>query len=112
MKAKKEKKFKLKIKKGDTVLVIAGDDKGKQGRVIRVFPKLNKALVEGVNMVSKHQRPRAQNTQGEIVRKEAPIHISNLMLIDHKGQPTRVGRIVKEDGSIVRYSKKSKEEIK
>lgn len=108
----KSKRFKLKIKKGDTVLVIAGDDKGKQGRVIRVFPSLNKALVEGVNIVAKHQKPRARNAQGEIVHKEAPVHISNLMLIDHKGQPTRVGRIRKEDGTIVRYSKKSKEEIK
>lgn len=102
---------KLKIKKGDIVKVIAGSSKGKQGKVLEVYPDKNKALVEGVNMVSKHTKPSNANPQGGIVKKEAPIHISNLMYIDNKGKVTRVGRLI-EDGKIVRYSKKSKEVIK
>ncbi len=105
-------KVKIKIKKGDTVKVISGNDRGSEGRVLEVFPEKNTAIVEGVNMISKHSRPSAKNSQGGIVKKEAPVQISNLMLVDKAGNVTRVGRLVKEDGSIVRYSKKSKEEIK
>ena len=103
---------KLKIKKGDIVKVIAGESKGKQGRVLEVFPEKNRASVENVNIVSKHTRPNAQNTQGGIVKKEAPVNVSNLMLIDPKsGKPSRVGRKT-EEGKLVRYAKKSGEVIK
>ena len=103
---------KLKIKKGDIVKVIAGESKGKQGRVLEVFPETNRASVENVNIVSKHTRPNAQNTQGDIVKKEAPVNVSNLMLIDPKsGKPTRVGRKT-DEGKLVRYAKKSGEVIK
>jgi len=102
---------KLKIKKGDTVKVITGADKGKDGKVIEIFTKTNRALVEGVNMVSKHTKPNATHPQGGIVKQEAAIHISNLMLVDAKGNATRVGR--KEvKGKLERYSKKSGEVIK
>jgi large subunit ribosomal protein L24 len=102
---------KLKIKKGDTVKVITGADKGKEGKVIEIITKTNRALVEGVNMVSKHTKPNAAHPQGGIVKQEAAIHISNLMLVDAKGNATRVGR--KEvKGKIERYSKKSGEVIK
>ncbi len=103
---------KIKIKKGDIVKVIAGESKSKQGRVLEVFPEKNRATVEGVNIVSKHSRPNAQNTQGGIVKKEAAVNISNLVLIDPKsGKPTKVGK--KEvDGKLVRYAKKSGEVIK
>ena len=104
---------KLKIKKGDIVFVNTGDDKGKSGRVLRVLVKEQRAVVEGVNMVSKHTKPSAKNPQGGIEKKEAPIHISNLNVIDPKsGKPTRIGRKLDENGSLVRYSKKSGEEIK
>ena len=111
MERKKNKQPKLKIRKGDIVKVIAGDSKGSQGRVLEVILDKNRAFVEGVNLVSKHSRPNAKNTQGGIVKKEAPIHISNLMLVDGKGNATRVGR-KEEDGKLVRYSKKSEEVIK
>jgi large subunit ribosomal protein L24 len=105
--------MKLHIKKGDTVKVIAGNDKGLTGKVLRVLVEANRAVVEGANMVSKATKPNAKNTQGGIVKQEAPIHISNLQLIDPKsGVPTRVGRRVGEDGKLVRYAKKSGEEIK
>ena len=104
---------KLHIKKGDIVFVNPGDDKGKSGRVLRVLVKEQRAVVEGVNMVSKHTKPSAKNPQGGIEKKEAPIHISNLNVIDPKsGKPTRIGRKLDENGSLVRYSKKSGEEIK
>ena len=104
---------KLHIKKGDTVIVNAGDDRGKQGRVVRVLVSKNKAVVEGVNVVSKSTKPSAKHPQGCIVKMEAPIHVSNLSLIDPKsGKATRIGRRVNEDGVKVRYSKKSGEEIK
>ena len=104
---------KLHIKKGDTVIVNAGDDRGKQGRVLRVLIDKNKAVVEGVNVVSKSTKPNAKHPQGGIVKMEAPIHVSNLSLIDPKsGKPTRIGRRVNESGAKVRYSKKSGEEIK
>ena len=104
---------KLHIKKGDIVFVNTGDDKGKSGRVLRVLVKEQRAVVEGVNMVSKHTKPSAKNPQGGIEKKEAPIHISNLNVIDPKsGKSTRIGRKLDENGSLVRYSKKSGEEIK
>ena len=105
---------KLHIKKGDTVKVIAGNSKGSEGKVIEVLIAKKRAIVETVNMVSKHSKPNAANPQGGIVKQEAPIHISNLMLVDPKsGDPTRIGR--KRDhktGKLVRYSKKSGEVIK
>jgi len=99
--------IKLKIKSGDVVRVIAGDHKGAEGKVVRVYKEKNKAVVEGVNMVSKHTKPSAKNPQGGIVKKEAPIHISNISLIDPKSkETTRVG--VKTEGDKkVRFSKKS-----
>ena len=105
--------IKLHIKKGDTVYVNAGEDKGKTGRVLRVLVKDNRAVVEGINMVSKHTKPNAKNPQGGIVKMEAPIHISNLNVLDPKSnKPTRIGRKRNEAGVLVRYSKKSGEEIK
>lgn len=106
-------KLKLKIKKGDKVLVTAGDDKGKQGKVLEVIIAENRAIVEGANMVSKHTKPNAKSPQGGILKQEAPINISNLALIDPAtGKPTRVGRKLNEQGKLVRFSKKSGEEIK
>ena len=104
---------KLNIKKGDTVMVIAGDSKGQQGRVLDVDIEKEKILVEGVNMVSKHTRPTNKTPKGGIVQKEAPIHISNLKVIDASGKPTRVGRKIDEKtNKMVRYSKKTGEVIK
>ena len=99
--------IKLKIKSGDTVKVIAGNNKGSEGTVVRVLREKNKAIVEGVNMVSKHTKPSAQSPQGGIVKKEAPIHISNLALVDPKTkETTKVGVRVEGDNK-VRFSKKS-----
>ena len=104
---------KLHIKKGDTVYVNAGDDKGKIARVLEVQVEKQRAIVEGVNMVAKHTKPNAKSPQGGIVKMEAPINVSNLNLVDPKsGKPTRVGHRVNENGVKVRYSKKSGEEIK
>lgn len=104
---------KLHIKKGDTVFVSAGEDKGKTGRVLEVLVKKERAIVEGMNLVSKSTKPNAKNPQGGIVKQEASIHISNLNLVDPKsGKATRVGRKKSSDGTLVRYSKKSGEEIK
>ena len=104
---------KLHIKKGDTVYVNAGNDQGKTGRVLRVLVSKNRAVVEGLNMVSKSAKPSAKHPQGGIIKMEAPIHVSNLNLLDPKsGKPTRVGRRKNEEGKTVRYSKKSGEEIK
>ena len=104
---------KLHIKKGDTVIVNAGDNKGQTGKVVKVLVSKNRAVVEGVNMVSKSQKPSAKNPQGGIVKVEAPIHISNLNVVDPKtGKATRIGRRLKENGKLVRYAKKSGEEIK
>jgi len=103
--------IKLKIKSGDTVVVTAGDHKGSEGKVMKVILEKNKAIVEGVNMVSKHEKPSADNPQGGIVKKESPIHISNLSLIDPKtGEATRVGYRM-EDGKKVRFTKKSNQVI-
>ena len=102
---------KLKIKTGDLVRVIAGDNKGQEGKVQKVFIEKNKAIVEGVNLVTKHNKPSAANPQGGIVKKEAPLHISNLALVDSKsGKTTRVGYRVEGDKK-VRFSKKSNEVI-
>ena len=104
---------KLHVKKGDVVFVTAGEYKGKQGKVLEVLVKKDRAIVEGVNIMSKHTKPNAKSPQGGIVKKEAPVHISNLMLIDpESGKPTRIGRRRDEKGKLVRYSKKSGEEIK
>lgn len=111
MERKFNKQPKLNLRKGDIVKVIAGDSKGSQGRVLEVLRDKRKVIVEGVNLVSKHTKPNAKQTNGGIIKKEATIHISNVLLIDGKGNATRVGRR-EEDGSLVRYSKKSEEVIK
>ena len=104
---------KLHIKKGDTVYVNAGDDKGKTGRVLKVDVNKLRAIVEGVNIVSKSTKPSAKYPQGGIVKIEAPVHISNLNPVDPKtGKPTRIGRRRNDAGKLVRFSKKSGEEIK
>ena len=107
-------KIKIKIKKNDIVRVMAGASKGKEGKVIKIFPKTYRAIIEGANMVSKHTKPNAANPQGGIIKQEAAIHISNLNLIDAKsGFTTRIGRKRDEEtGKLVRYSKKSGEVIK
>ena len=102
----------MNIKKGDTVYVNAGNDKGKTGKVLSVAPAENRAIVEGINMVSKHTKPNSKQPQGGIIKQEAPVHISNLNLIDpQSGKPTRVGYKMDGDKKI-RYAKKSGEEIK
>ena len=104
---------KLHIKKGDIVFVNTGVDKGKTGRVLKVLVEKQRAIVEGLNMVSKATKPNAKNPQGGIEKKEAAIHISNLNVVDPKtGKPTRIGRKLNEKGKLVRYAKKSGEEIK
>ncbi|HDR7979851.1 TPA: 50S ribosomal protein L24 [Bacillus cereus] len=97
------------VKKGDKVQVITGKDKGKQGVILVALPKQNRVIVEGVNIVKKHSKPSQLNPQGGIITKEAPIHVSNVMILDPKtGEPTRVGFKV-EDGKKVRIAKKSGE---
>jgi large subunit ribosomal protein L24 len=104
---------KFHIKTGDTVKVIAGADKGKEGKVIRVVTKTNRAVVEGVGIVTKHVKPSATKPQGGLEKVEAAVHISNLMLVDPKtGEATRVGRKLDENNKLVRYAKKSGEVIK
>lgn len=104
---------KLHIKKGDTVYVNAGDSKGSKGRVLEVNRQTSKAIVEGVNLVSRHTKPNSEYPEGGIIKKEAPVHISNLMIVDPStGEPTRIGRRKNENNKLVRYAKKSKEEIK
>ena len=104
---------KLHIKKGDTVYVITGEYKDQQGRVLEVLKSKSRAIVEGVNMVSKHTKPNSQNPQGGIIKKEAAVHISNLLLVDPStGKPTRIGRKLNSKNKLVRFSKKSGEEIK
>ncbi len=104
---------KLHIKKGDMVQVIAGDNKGQQGKVLKVEVSKSRAIVEGVNICKKATKPNAQNPQGGIIEQEAPIHVSNLQLLDPKsGKPTKVGRKAGANGKLVRYAKKSGEEIK
>lgn len=104
---------KFHIKKGDLVYVNAGVDKGKQGKVLEMFPEQERAIVEGINMVSKHTKPNAKNPQGGIIKKEAPIHISNLNVVDPStNKPTRIGRKLNDKGQLVRYAKKSGEILK
>lgn len=105
---------KLHVKKGDTVKVLSGNSKGQQGKVIEVLIAKSRAIVEGVNMVSKHSKPNAANPQGGITKMEASIHISNIMVVDPKsGDATRIGRKIDDkSGKLVRYSKKSGEIIK
>lgn len=108
-----QKRKKLHIKKGDTVYVNTGEYKGQQGRVLEVYPENQRALVEGIHLVSKHTRPNNDNPQGGIIKKEAPVHVSNLMLVDpSSGEPTRIGRKLDDNNKLVRYSKKSGEEIR
>ena len=103
---------KLHIKKGDMVFVNAGNNKGKTGKVVKVLIEKQRAIVEGVNMVKKSTKPSAAHPQGGIIEQEAPIHISNLTVVDQKsGKPTRIGRKMGENGKLVRYAKKSGEEI-
>lgn len=109
----KQKRFapKLHVKKGDKVKVMAGSAKGSEGIIAEIFPHKNLAIVEGVNLVKKHQKP-TNDVPGGIIEKAAPIHLSNLMLVDPKtGEPTRIGRKL-VDGKLERYSKKSGEIIK
>jgi len=104
---------KIKLRKGDLVKVIAGDSKGTQGKIVEVILADGRAIVEGANMVSKHTKPNAATPNGGIIKKEAPIHISNLALVDPKsGKATRVGRKLNDAGKLVRVAKKSGEEIK
>lgn len=100
---------KFKIKSGDVVKVMSGENKGKEGKILRVIVDKSQAIVEGVNMVSKHKKPSAQNPQGGIEKMEAPLHISNLMLLE-KGKPVRVG-FREENGKKIRFSKKSNKAI-
>lgn len=103
---------KLHVKKDDTVMLITGKDKGKKGRVIAAYPRENRVLVEGVNMVKKHAKPSQQNPQGGILTQEAPVHVSNVMLLDPKsGKPTRIGYKLLGNGTKVRIAKKSGEVI-
>ena len=106
---------KVHIKKGDIVQVLSGNDKNKKGRVLKVLREKNRAIVEGVNMISKHTKPTSKFPDGGIVKEEAPIHLSNLGVVcPENGVPTRVGRKLNDKGKLVRYSKKSKnqQEIK
>ncbi len=104
---------KIHIRKGDIAIVNSGEYKGQQGRVLEIDNKKMRAIVEGVNMLSKHTKPNADNPQGGIIKKEGPIHISNLNLVDPStGEASRVGRRLNDNNKLVRYSKKSGEEIK
>ena len=115
---KVETKQKVRLRKGDTVVVIAGDDKGttqkpKIGKVLEIFTDTNRAIVEGVNIVTKHQKPSAGKPEGGIKKMEGTIHISNLMLVDPAtGKPTRTGKKLNEKSKLQRYSKKTGEFIK
>ena len=100
----------MKLKKGDTVVVIAGKDKGREGQVMTVLPNANKVIVTGVNLARKHQKARKQNEQGGIIDKDMPIDASNVMLV-HKGKPTRIGYKINDDGTKVRIAKSTGEEI-
>ena len=100
----------MKLKKGDTVVVITGKDKGSEGVIARVMPTANKVIVNGVNTAKRHQKPRRANDQGGIIDRDMPIHVSNVMLV-HKGKPTRVGYSIDKDGNKVRIAKRSGEVI-
>jgi len=104
---------KFHIRKGDQVIVITGEYKGQQGRVLEVIRDKNTAIVEGINLISKHTKPNAKAPQGGILKKESPVHISNLNVVDpSSGKASRAGRRLNAEGKLVRYSKKSGEEIK
>jgi large subunit ribosomal protein L24 len=104
---------KLHVRKGDTAIVISGNDKGKKGKVLEVIPAKNRAIIEGVNMITKHVKPSANNPEGGIERTEASIHISNIMVVDpSSGEPTKVGRKLNDNGKLQRFSKKTGELIK
>lgn len=107
MKTQKEKSINLHVKTGDTVKVIAGDDRGKTGRIVSVKTDAKKVIVEGVNMVTKHNKPSAKSPNGGITKQEAPIAASNVMLVDASGTAIRTGRKAGENGKLQRYSKKS-----
>ena len=98
----------MRIKKNDIVKVIAGKNKGMEGKVLKVFPKTSRVIVEGVNIIHRHTRPSQQNQQGGIIKKEAPIHVSNVQVVVN-GMPTRLGYRILEDGTKVRYAKKTGE---
>ena len=100
----------MKLKKGDTVIVIAGKDKGKEGEIIRALPRENKVVVSGVNIAKKHQKQTSQTMQGGIIDRDMPMHASNVMLV-HKGKPTRVGYKIQADGTKVRIAKTTGEVI-
>ena len=113
MEKKQKGQPKLKIRKGDLVQVMAGDSKGTQGKVLEVLLAKNRVIVEGANMVSKHTKPSAATPNGGIVKMEAALHISNLMVVDAKtGKPSRIGKKKNAEGKSVRITKKSGEEIK
>lgn len=113
MERKKNKRPKLHIKKGDQVAIIAGNYKKKTARVLKMLPTQSRAIIEGMNIVSKHMKKSEDNPTGKIVKKEMPIHISNLMLVDPAtGTPTRIGRKINKKGKLQRYSKQSGEFIK
>ena len=100
----------MRIKKGDLVRVMSGNDKGKEGKILKVFPKADRVIVEKINLIKRHQRPNQMNPQGGIIEKEAPIHASNVMLVcPNTKQPTRIGKEILSDGSRARVSKKSGE---
>jgi large subunit ribosomal protein L24 len=112
MERAKNKQPKLKIRKGDTVKVIAGNDKGKSGEVLEVLLEKRRVVVKDINVVTKHEKPSAGKPEGGLKKTEAPIHISNVMLVDGSGKPTRVGRKLDDKGKLKRYSKKTGEIIK
>ena len=108
-----KKVAKLHVRKGDTAIVIAGNDKGQKGKVLEVLRAKNRAIIEGVNMITKHVKPSANNPEGGIEKTEAPIHISNIMVVDpSSGEPTKVGRKLNDQGKLQRFSKKTGELIK
>ncbi|MCU0355957.1 MAG: 50S ribosomal protein L24 [Cyclobacteriaceae bacterium] len=112
MERKFNKQPKLHIRKGDTVKVIAGDDKGKTGKVLEVIPAKNRAIIEGINIVTKHEKPSAGKPEGGIKKTEGSVHISNLMVVNPAtGNATRVGRKMNDKGKLQRYSKKTGEFI-
>jgi large subunit ribosomal protein L24 len=113
MERKHNTRAKLHVRKGDTVKVIAGDDKDKTGKVLEVITAKNRVIVEGINIITKHEKPSAGKPEGGIKKTEASVHISNVMLIDPaSGKPTRIGRKLNEKGKLQRYSKKTGELIK
>ena len=103
---------KFHVKRGDEVVVIAGTEKGKRGKIIQVVPKKERVIVEGINIIKKHIRRNQQHPEGAILEREGAIHISNVMVVDSAGNATRVGRRRNDAGKLTRYSKKSNEDLK